>query len=63
MKTLSTGVAITYKKNGNVKKCVSIYDNAVTNQPLPSKDWTIKVRNSYVPLVQSKINDWFNKHF
>jgi len=33
-KTLITGVTITYKKNGNIKKCVSIYDNEITNKPL-----------------------------
>ena len=35
MKTLKTEVKITYKKNGNINKCVSIYDNQATNKPLP----------------------------
>lgn len=36
MKTLTTGIKITYRKNGNIKKCVSDYDKSVTNKPLPN---------------------------
>ena len=32
---LNTGIKLTYEKNGNIKDCVSLYDNAVTNKPLP----------------------------
>ena len=31
---LFTGITITYEDNGNIKTCVSLYDNAVTNKPL-----------------------------
>lgn len=31
---LDTEVIITYKKNGNIKSCVSIYDKQITNEPL-----------------------------
>ena len=34
MKTLNTGIKITYKKNGNIKKCVSKFDKQITNKPL-----------------------------
>lgn len=32
---LLTDVVITYKANKNIDTCVSPYDNAVTNKPLP----------------------------
>lgn len=37
MKTLTTGIKITYQDNGNIKTCVSDYDKAVTNKPLPKQ--------------------------
>lgn len=37
MTALSTGIETTYYENGNIKTCVSIYDNAVTNKPLPKQ--------------------------
>ena len=38
MKTLNTGVVITYQKNGNIKTCTSIFDKQVTNKPLPKNN-------------------------
>ena len=35
MKTLNTGVKLTYQKNGDIKTCVSLYDKEITNKPLP----------------------------
>ena len=35
VKPTNTGLLITYKENGNINTCVSPYDNAVTNKPLP----------------------------
>ena len=62
MKTLPTGITITYKHNGNIKALKSIFDNDVTSKPLNSLN-TIKTHSSYAPLVQTTINNWFNKNF
>ena len=59
MVVLSTGVEITYGKNGRIKTCRSPYDNAVTNKPLDGS--TSTVRSSYVPLMRDNINNFFNK--
>ena len=36
-KKLITGVTITYKANEDIKKCISIYDNEITNKPIKVK--------------------------
>jgi len=38
MKTLNTGVVITYYKNGNIKTCKSVFDKQVTSKPLPKNN-------------------------
>lgn len=61
MKKLNTGIVISYNKNGNIKACVSIYDNTVTNKPL-LKSKSFKTHASYQPLTVETFNQWANKH-
>jgi len=59
---LSTGVYVTLYANGNIKKCISIYDGQITSLPMLKNDNSdIKVQSSYVPLNLNNINAWFNK--
>lgn len=57
MTELDTGIVITYNKKGNIKKCISMFDNQATNNPLTIK----KIKSSYVPLSAIDINSWFSK--
>ena len=57
---LNTGVVITYKEQDNIKTCKSIYDNDVTNQPLPSSK-AIRLHSSYVQLEVEGISKWYSK--
>lgn len=61
MKTLNTYIAITYKKNGNIDRLISIFDNDVTSKPLGNNKG-FKAHSSYTPLTQDEFNKWANKH-
>lgn len=61
MKKLNTYIAITYKKNGNIDKLVSIFDNDVTSKPLGNSEG-FKTHSSYIPFTQDEFNQWSNKH-
>ena len=54
-KKLNDYIFISYHKNGNIKKCTSVYDDKETNKPLTES----KVHSSYVPLLQRNINEFF----
>jgi len=61
-KKLSTGVYIEYNKEGNIKKCISMYDNELTALKGCKNDVSsIKLHSSFTPLVQNGISKFFNK--
>lgn len=61
-KQLNTGIVVTYKKNGNIDKLVSIFDNDVTSKPLGNSEG-FKTHSSYIPFIRDKFKQWYNKHF
>lgn len=63
-KRLETGIKIELNVKGNIKSCISIHDKEITSLPLPNKETSIiDLHSCYIPLEQTKINNWFNKHF